>query len=387
VVFSASRFLRVGIDGHKSSGRRIRIAYVITDLHTGGVPLHLLRLSSSIRDHGFEPHVISLSPPGAVTDGLNALGIATYSCDARSAVDVAALCRLAMHFRTIRPRVVHSLLFHANVASRLVVRLGGVSRERLICEIQTAEIERRWHLSVGGATHRLGRVVVGNSPSVVDHLCRRAHMSRSRLLCIPGGVDMDRLHGAMPVDRSVLGLADEDHVLIWVGRMDPIKGLETLIPAFAKVSLGEGRCKLVLVGDGPTRKRVDTLVRRHALGDKVLTLGRRDDVYGLLRMADAFVFPSLTEGFPNSLLEAMAVGLPVVTTDVPGCRDLVTDGENGLLVRPNDVGALHRAVEAVIGDGVLSARLGENAANHVRCHYTLDRCVDRYASLYRDVLS
>lgn len=361
-----------------------RIAYVITDLHTGGVPLHLFRLATAVRERGWQPHVISLAPPGAVTEMLREQGVVVHDCAASGAWDWRVIPRLAVHLRALKADLVHSFLFHANLASCLAVPLGGCSTRRLICEIQTVEIERTWHLTVGGMTHRMCRCVVGNSPSVVEHLRTRAHMAASRLRCIPGGVDVERIKAAPPADRRALGLGDDEQVILWVGRFDPIKGLDELIDAFAIV-VKENNAKLLLAGEGAYEPAIRRRVDQAGLVDRVMFLGRRTDVASLLKIADVFVLPSRTEGMPNALLEAMAAGRAIVTTDVPGCRDVVENEVTGMVVPSRDVGALAGALSRSIRLLTVRIRLGAAAAEHVAARFTQRACFDRYLSLYAEV--
>ena len=158
----------------------MRILHVITDLNTGGVPLHLLRLARYLTEQGETVSVVSLSPPGPVSHLLSEAGVATRSCEAAGPWDWRVIDRLASIIGEVRPGIVHSLLFHANIAARFACVLAGFDRRRLICEIQTVEIERRWHLPLEGVTQGLCRWVVGNSPAVVEHLAARAHILRSR---------------------------------------------------------------------------------------------------------------------------------------------------------------------------------------------------------------
>ncbi len=364
---------------------RITIAYVITDLNTGGVPLHLLRLATAMRDRGLDVHIVSLATVGEVGVTMRERGLPVYSCGAGGPWDARVVWRLRRHLRAIQPDIVHSFLFHANLASRLAVRLAGVSGARLICEIQTVETERLWHLRVCGWTHRMGRLMVGNSQSVVDHLHAEAGVGRDRLVCVPGGVDVERFASSAAVDRASFGLRDDVPLLLWVGRLDPIKGLDELISAVARVR-ERMVVQLALVGAGAYEGRVREMIAEAGLADCVLLLGRRDDVAGLLKAADVFVFPSRAEGMPNALLEAMAAGVAVVTTDGPGCRDVVVDGETGLVVRVGDVAGLAGAIGELASDRERAAALGAAGLRYVRAHCTLGQCMDRYGELYGEVL-
>ena len=183
-----------------------------------------------------------------------------------------------------------------------------------------------------------------------------------------------------------LGLDPDRPLLLWVGRLDPIKGLDVLVRATALVCRTQP-VQLAIVGDGPYREELLAGIAANDLADSVRLLGMREDVPSWLQSADVFVFPSRTEGLPNALLEAMAVGLPVVTTDVPGCRDLIQDGQTGLLVPVDDAAALAAAMLRLLDPGPFARRLGEAAADHVRrCHRRKD-CFEAYRALYHRTLT
>ena len=358
-----------------------RILYVITDLEVGGVPLHLCRLATRMHELGHVVRVVSLSPAGPVSEMLVQAGIEVGSCDARSVVGIGALLRLRREIVQFKPEMIHSFLFHANIACRLIAPLAGVSRDKLICEIQTVEIERRWHLTVDRWTHRLCRMEIGNSQSVIDHLHHEAGLPESWLLLVRGGVDLERFERAKPVQKSELGVKDSDRLLVWVGRLDPVKGLEDLLRALVIIQQ-RFASHLVLVGDGPERSRLERLITELDLADRVSLVGVRDDVPKILKACDVFVFPSHTEGMPNALLEAMASGCAIVCTDVPGNRDLITDDRTGLTVPARDSNALADAVMKLLGSRDLSDRLGTAASAVARESYDNRSVTARYLEIY-----
>ncbi len=361
-----------------------RVLMLITDLKTGGVPLHVYRLATSLDGAEFDVRVACLAPPGEVSDSLDRAGVPTFACDARGPWDVRALWRMARLIRSQRPDVLHAFLFHANTVACTLSPACGLPPDRIINEIQTVEIERPWHLRLGGMTCRLCRCVVGNSPAVVEHLRQAAHIPESRLVMIPGGVDVDRFAHATPVDRASLGVPPDARLLLWTGRLDPVKGLDELIEAVALMD--DPQVFLVLAGQGAYESAVRGRAVRAGLADRVRLLGRRDDVPNLLAAADLFVFPSRTEGLPNALLEAMAARLPIVTTDVPGCRDLVADGQTGLIAPVDQPAELARRIRRLIDDADLAARLGQAAGQHAADRYSFDVTVARYAALYRGLV-
>jgi glycosyltransferase involved in cell wall biosynthesis len=329
---------------------------------------------------------VTLAPAGPVAERIEAQGISVRSCEALGPADWRVFERLAALVQDRRPELVHALLFHANIASRAACLLSGFPLDRLVCEIQTVEIERRWHLIVDRWTHRWCRLIIGNSPSVIRHLHEQAGVPLSRLRFVAGGIDAAAVRAAAPYDRSALGVREDEALLLWAGRLDPVKGLDTLIGAVDEAR-STRPMRLLIAGDGTEHSRLKQMIAERGLGDVVNLVGPRDDVHRLMRTADAFVFPSRTEGMPNALLEAMAAGLPVIATDAAGCRDLIADGQEGLLVRPDDPPALAESILTILGDPALAKTLSANAWHKVSAEYTVERCAARYDAVYAEVMA
>jgi glycosyltransferase involved in cell wall biosynthesis len=364
--------------------RPLRITYLITDLKIGGVPLHLHRLATRLPRDRAEVRVITLAGEGPVAGMLRRGGVPVQTCGAVAPWDVRALWRLHRLLRADPPDLLHAMLFHANVAARLVGPPSGVQPARIICEIQTVERERKWHLPVDNLTCRLCRCEVGNSPSVVAHLHERAHIPKTRLALQWGAVDVAAVSAAEPIARESIGLSAGEIMLLWTGRLDPVKGFEEMLGGFARACAGRP-VKLVLVGEGAYRPTVERLIAELNLEGRVLLLGERQDVPRLLKAADLFLFPSRTEGLPNALLEAMAAGLPIVATDVPGCRDLIQDGRTGLLVRAESAEDIARGLTEVLNRDDRGKALGGAARDWVSEHADARVLADRWMGFYERI--
>jgi glycosyltransferase involved in cell wall biosynthesis len=362
------------------------ILYVITDLQIGGVPLHLRHLALEMRRRGYGVRLISLSPLGPVAAMLAAEGVEVESCDASGGWDFRVVGRLARLIEQRLPDILHAFLFHANLASRWAAKRAGLPANRVLCEIQTVEVERRWHLLVDRFTHHGCRFTIGNSPSVIEHLATQARIPRERLRLVRGGIRIDRIAKANPIDWTTIGLRSGDRVILWVGRLDPVKGLDQLIDALRRVP-ADLNAHLVLAGDGPLRNTLAQQAQSTGLADRVHWLGARKDVPSLLKAADLFAFPSRTEGLPNALLEAMAAGCPIVTTDVPGCRDLVIHEERGLIVPYGDTQALSGALTRLLSDRELAGQLGRQARESAENDWPIEKTYAAYAAAYGEVLA
>jgi glycosyltransferase involved in cell wall biosynthesis len=362
------------------------ILYIITDLLVGGVPLHLRKLALQMRRRGYGVRVISLAPPGPVAEMLQEDGVPVDSCHGAGGWDFRVIGRLARLIRQYRPDLIHALLFHGNLASRWAARRAGFPAGRVICEIQTVELERRWHLLVDRFTHQGCRFTIGNSPSVIEHLATRARIPWEHLRLVRGGVNLERIDQAEPVSPTALGLQDTDRLVLWVGRLDPVKGLDILIDAFSAVPAYLNP-HLLLAGAGLIRDRLERQIATLRLTDRVHLLGSRDDVPSLLKVANLFVFPSRTEGLPNALLEAMAAGRPIITTDVPGCRDLIRHEANGLLTPFGDTKALANAIARMLFDRDLAGRLGREARQTAQRDWPIEKTYDTYEACYQEALT
>lgn len=362
----------------------MHIVYVITDLLVGGVPLHLHRLVGEMRQRGYGVSVISIAKLGLVAEKIQSDGVKVYSCEACCGWDVRVVRRLANVFRELKPDIVHSFLFHANVATRWAAKRVEIPANRVVCEIQTVEVERRWHLWVDRFTHRRCRFTIGNSPSVIQHLHAHAKIPQEKLRLIRGGIDPEKFLRVEPADRSSLNIPPDAKMILWAGRLDPVKGLDCLLDAFHSITR-HTEAHLVLAGDGPLRYHLIDRVKTLSLQDRVHMPGSRDDVPSLMKAADLFVFPSRTEGLPNALLEAMACNCSIITTDVPGCGDLIQHEINGLLVPYGDTNALATSISLLLEDRALAKKLAGEAVSSVINDWHINQTYDAYEAVYQEI--
>jgi len=182
---------------------------------------------------------------------------------------------------------------------------------------------------------------------------------------------------ARPADPAV------PQTVLTVARLDPQKGLHDLVAAAALVP----EARVMVVGEGPERRALETRIAHLGLGDRVHLLGFRSDVPDLLAGSDLFVLPSLFEGLPLSILEAMAAGKPVVATAIGGNDEAVVDGATGLLVPPGDPRALADAIRALLRDPERRRRLGEAGRRRAEAEFSAPAMVRRVAAVYDELLA
>ena len=298
--------------------------------------------------------------------------------------------RLFRLFRELRPHIVHTRNLAALElavpawAAGVAFRIHG-EHGRDVGDLDGSNKKFQW-------VRRLYRPFVtyyiALSHDLAHYLTDRVGVGRNKVCQIYNGVDAQRFY---PADRrqAMTGCPFDDPDL-WlvgtVGRMQTVKNQTDLARAFIEVlrlvPALRKRLRLVMIGDGSLRQPVQALLEEAGCADLAWLPGERGDVPDVLRGLDCFVLPSLAEGVSNTILEAMACGLPVIATDVGGNSELVDDGSTGILVPPGNVPALAAAIAGLADDGKRAAAMGRAGRQRVEREFSLAAMVDQYRTLY-----
>jgi glycosyltransferase involved in cell wall biosynthesis len=377
---------RLDSSGEKSwPDQPVPVALVITDLDVGGAERTLVALATGLDRRRWEPSVIALGPEGALAEPLRAAGIDTRCLGAEKRRPAQAVLRLAGALRARSPELIQSFMFHANIAAKLAAPLAG--SPWVVGGLRVAERHKLWHLSLDRWTSWLGTGSVCVSEGVRQFSRSVGRLNDERLVVIPNAVDPTPFDRAEPANRASLGLPEDAFLALFVGRLDPQKGLPHLITAAEVVVRARPGWHLALAGDGPDRDRlVAQAASAPGLAGHFHWLGRRDDVPSLLKAADLLVLPSLWEGMPNVVLEAMAARRAVVATAVEGTDELVVPGETGWLIPPADPGALASALIEAAYSPDRTQRFGEAGRSRVEVEFALERMVAAYDRLWARIL-
>ena len=363
----------------------VPITLAITDLDVGGAERALVALATGLDRRRWRPSVVALGGDGALAGPLREAGITVECLDVNPRRPDRAVLALARALRRCKPKLVQSFLFHANVAARLASPLAG--RPWVVGGLRVAERQRRWHLTLDRLTSRMATGSVCVSEGVRRFSVEVGRLDPARLVVIPNGVDPTPFDRANPIDRGSIGVPPRAFLALYVGRLDPQKGLNILLDAASRIIPSRPDWHLVLVGDGPERPALDARIEADpGLRDRVHRLGLRDDVPNLLKSADLLVLPSLWEGMPNVVLEAMAARLAVVGTSVEGTEDLVIPGRLGWLVPPGDAERLTSALLEAAADRSRLRAYGQAARDRVEATFTPARVVEAYERLWAGVL-
>ena len=222
--------------------------------------------------------------------------------------------------------------------------------------------------------------------AITGHIAKVAgkYYSKMGIAVIPNGI-VSRGKGTPGKVRKELGLKRDSRIILFVGRLVGVKGIEYLIKAMAGVVKKFPEAALVLVGDGPMRRNLENMTKQLSLENSVHFAGMRNDVENFFQAAEIMVLPSLHEGFPNVVLEAMCYGVPVIATDIMGNPDVIKK-EFGLLVRPRDSAELSRAIIRVLSDSRMLKTMSREAKKEAK-KYSWSAITRKYEDAYRSAIA
>jgi len=373
------------------------ILFVIGTLDVGGAEQQLAMLAAQLAVRNWQVNLFSVELTGPLVDILRSKGVHLYDggyrsngSKARKLLTLAmAQFRLFMLMLKTRPAIVHAFLpltnFMGAVAGRSAFIPMVITSKRALSTHQDRHPQLRW---LDHVANRLSHKVTANSRAVAEDVAYRDGYTLEKIKVIANGVDFSKFEVSeirRDEMRKVLGLQQNEIAIGFVANFIPYKGHAELIDAFAVLGKTHPLAKLFLIGDDRgTGMDLDVQIQSHGLQDEVVLLGRRSDIPDVLAAMDIGVMASHEEGFSNALLEKLAVGLPVVATDVGGNAEALEGMADCHLVKPNNAEDLERGLDRLIIDLVpaVAAKNERQALIHKR--FSVSSMVDAYEKLYFD---
>ncbi len=381
-------------------GARTRplIAHVVYRFDVGGLENGVVNLINRMPAERYDHAVVALTDVTDFRHRVRRYGTTFHALAKPPGHGVAVYRDLYRLFRTLQPSIVHTRNIAASEAqlpaayAGVPVRIHGEHG----WEVQdtnggkwTHHLQRRLlkplvhrHVALSGEIRRYLEATVRVDPRDVAQICNGVDVSRfaPRDRAVPRGGPIAERFG------------DDVFVVGTVGRLSPVKHQRLLVDAFAAaVAVAPpdvaARMRLVVAGDGPDRAMLEARVAASGAADRIWMTGSRDDVPQLMAGFDLFVLPSLAEGISNTILEAMAAGLPVVATTVGGNAELVADGETGVLVDSDDVASMADAIAGYAGAPERTVVHGRAARARATGAFSIETMVSRYADLYDTLLA
>ena len=363
----------------------LRVAHLIESDGPGGAERVVALLATTLQSAGARCVVfLPANGEGWLARELEGSGVALEYFRLERPFSPACARSLAAAFRRHEIAVAHSHEFSLAVYGSWASWFAGVQHVITMHGSRYYGARLRRRLAMRAAIALSGRTVAVSN-SLADQLSEDLAIARSRIATIANGV---RHAGAeRSTVREELHLGPDDRLLISVGNLYPVKGHEHLIDAVALLARRHPTLHLAISGRGELADALAARARTHGLADRIHLLGLRSDVAAVLAAADIFVLPSLSEGLPMALLEAMFAARPIVASSVGEIGVALAHGEAGLLVPPADPPSLALAIDRLLREPTFARALGEHAFRRAWAEYDVSHMVGQYVTAYMELLA
>jgi L-malate glycosyltransferase len=389
------------MEGTPIPSDRTRLLKFVNAFGMGGTERHVVNLGRAIDPEKFDIHLACFKRWGHFLQEVETrhLPILEYPIDSLyNHRTLRHQVRFALDIRRRRIQIVHAYNFYPNVFAVPVARVAGTPVVLASIRDTGVYLTPRQKRVQRLACRMADRIVV-NAEAVRRWLLEEGYPGE-KIVVIRNGVDTSRFGGTRDGERlrRVLGLPPRVPLVAVLSRLHHMKGLDYFLEAAATVAGRHPNVRFLIVGDrfamkdgvvvsdGAYRSDLEGRARRLGIGERVVFTGFRIDVPDLLAETAISVLPSLSEGLPNTVLESMAAGVPVVATRVGGIPEVIEDGTSGLLVPPRDTATLVRAIDTLLEDPDLARRIGEAGRRRVAERFSLEVMARDTERLYTDLL-
>lgn len=363
----------------------LRVALLLESDGPGGAETMLLNLADELRRRGHE--VLPIGPAGRagwLGDRFRERGFVPESYVLRHAIDPACMRQIVDMLRSHRIQVAHSHEFGMAVYGAFAARRAGARHiitmhgGRYYAEQRRRRAALRW-------AARKSDALVAVSEATADDLRITLRLKDDAVRVVRNGIPFRT--GSRSALRNELRLSESELLLVAVGNLYPVKGHAVLLRALGELrrsgALDAVPWRLALAGRGEEEPTLRAIAQEERIAERVVLLGYREDVPDILAAADLFVMPSLSEGLPLALVEAMAAGLPVVVSDVGGIPEVATGGREAILVPPGDAVKLAGGLATLIRDPGARAAMGAAARGRALREFSVSTMCEAYERLYR----
>jgi len=372
---------------------RIKLLHLINNFSDASNNRIVLELAKelAIREN-YEFHVGGLEKGGGVLDNeFRRCGANVVNFDMKGYHDFRVLNRIGRYIIDNQINVVHTHILKADI-------YGGIAtigtRATLVATKHNegffpGQLGWLWRTLLYNISLRIPEFLITVSDSMRNRILSEHKLRPEQVVTIHNGIDIQKFHdqGKLSAEcaslRVAWGLSTEDFVVGYIGRVVNGKGLIDLLKAIQLVVASCERCYLVVVGTGPLLNRLISTAKDLGIKNKVIFTGYRSDVPAVLAELDVFVLPSLSEGFPISILEAMATEKAVIATPVGGIKEVIHPGETGILVAPKDPEALANAILSLVYDKKITREIGKKAKELVETSFDVRVMCKKYDMFYQ----
>lgn len=361
-----------------------KILHLITGLEIGGAEMMLLKTLPEMQGQ-FDNRVCCIMGRGPIGKNLESLGVQVYYLDLKNNIDFRVIPKFRKIIKEFKPDVLVTYLIHADLFGRIFGRIFGI--KKIICSVRIKLVQVKYLplLFLDALTSGLVSHYHFNSRVVADMYHQYFFIARKKMTVIPNGIEIEKYQDANLSKREKkkeLGLPPDKTIIGCVAKLRKQKGHKYLISAFSKLLKNRSDVILILVGDGKEKRSIEEQANKLKIKNNVIILGNRLDIPEILETLDVFVLATLFEGMSNAILEAMASSLPIIATNISENREIIENDKTGILVPVKNANQIKVAVEKIISNSSLAAKLGNNARRRTCACYNIENTITQLENLF-----
>jgi L-malate glycosyltransferase len=370
-----------------------RLFFLVDSFNVGGTETQAVELARRLDQERYQITLGCLKREGPLLAKLQGAPIEVIEFRPGTGMDsvggLKQLLRLTFFLQRGDYDIVHTHDLWSNLLGIPAARLAGIPA--IVCSQRDLSHDAWYRTKSAQFVRRiqnLSSTILTNAGAIRDGLIRDTGLRPEKVRVIHNGIDLSRFRAAVRDRERLFPGVGQDKLVVLVGNMrSDVKGHGVLIEAAPKVISKFPRTRFVLVGEGAWQERFERRVKELCLDQNFMFLGQRRDVADVLAACDIAVLPSEAEGMPNAVLEYLAAGLPTVTTAVGGNLEIMQEGMTGLLVPPQDAGALAAALSRLLSDDQLARKVGQAGQQFVLANFSFEKLVNETDALYTELLN
>jgi glycosyltransferase involved in cell wall biosynthesis len=373
----------------RESRKKIRVCHIAHGDLWAGAEVQLAALLEGLaHDSMWELSAIVLND-GRLVQEIEKIGIPVTVVSEKRHNDLTLFMKIVTQLKRQRPAILHTHKYKDNILGVGAAAAAGVSTVVRVVHGMTEPFNgiayaKMWCYELADRLFTSAKVskVIAVSSDIEVNL--RKLYGACKVIQIHNGINLEKVRVSQDREsvRNEFGIRPYDYVIGTVGRLTPVKGHEVLLRAAGSLVKRISNIKVLIVGDGPLMPVLKQLAHELDIEKKVILTGERHDVYDLVNCMDVFALPSIHEGIPMGLLEAMALRRAVVASRVGGIPEVIDHGVNGLLVAPENAKELAQSLEQIVEDQALAIKLGQAGAARVEAEFSAAVMAERTARLY-----
>ena len=363
--------------------RPLSVLYVLPSLRIGGTEKHVVALASGLPKDRFSTSVCTVREQGPLGKTLQEAGIPVFHIDVNSSWSPRVTTRLRTIMKKRQVDILHTYLFGFGFHASLAARRSGVPV--MVSSRREIPVWKKFrHRTLENLNNRLVDCVVACSSHVADYVLETERIASKKLCIVYNGTSLQQGRQTQVESLTGLGLPTDldGPFLVCVASLTNPKNHGMLVRAFEQISKEIPEARLLLVGEGPQKPKLELLARQLGLDSRIHFAGQVEDIRLAYSIASLCVLTSVREGLPNFLMEAMAFGIPVVTTEAGGASELVLNNETGKVVEQGDVDGFSQAVIELLQNNENARAMGLAGRKRIKQFFSMNRMLQTYQDLY-----